>query len=173
MMRPVDYTSLVERRCSVCKVVKPISEFGRYNDAGAPQGWRYYSRCKECNCTQASDYGAANKPKRNARLRAWRASNPEKARALDRRKRLKQKYDLTPEEADALLAENGGRCLICNDAPAVCIDHCHNTGNVRGGLCVSCNTFLGRVESNPQILPRMTAYLGQSLLELANQEAHT
>ena len=31
-MRPVDYAALTERRCSACKAVKPVREFGKYDD---------------------------------------------------------------------------------------------------------------------------------------------
>lgn len=176
-MRPVDYAALTERRCSVCKVTKPVSAFNRHTDASAVlTGWRYYSRCIKCNRAQCRDYGQRGKERRNARLRKWRAANPEKAALLDRRKRLMKNYGLTPEQADDLLAANGGRCLICDDAPAVAIDHDHATGRVRGGLCNSCNTFLGRVEANPQILTRMATYAdidrpchADVLLRLANQ----
>lgn len=158
-MRPVDYSAITEKRCSLCKVVKPVAEFNRYQDPKAIlTGWRYYSRCVECNRAQCREYGQRSKDRRNARLRTWRAANPVKAAALDRRKRLKKNYGLTVEQADALLAANGGRCLICDDAQAVAIDHCHVSGEVRGALCLSCNTFLGRVEANPQILRRMAAY---------------
>jgi hypothetical protein len=176
-MRAVDYAALIERRCSVCKIVKPVSEFNRYDDPTAVlTGWRYYSRCIDCNRSQCRDYGQRGKPQRNARLRAWRAANPEKAALLDRRKRLMKNYGLTVEQADELLAANGGRCLICDTAQAVAIDHCHTTGRVRGGVCNSCNTFLGRVEANPKILSCMAAYAGigqpchaDVLLRVANE----
>lgn len=175
-MRPVDYSTLTEKRCSACREVKPVSRFNRYKDEKAVlTGWRYYSRCIECSRADSREYGKQNKKRRNARLRAWRAANPEKAALLDRRKRLRQNYGLTPDEADAILASNDGRCLICNDAAAVAIDHCHQTGRVRGGLCLSCNTFLGRVEANPTIITRMVEYAsldqpchGDVLLDLAN-----
>lgn len=162
-MIPVDYAALSERTCSVCKQTKPVSEFNRYNDPTAVlTGWRYYSRCIQCNRDKCRDYGQRSKEKRNERLRWWRAQNPEKASALDRRKRL-AKYGLTEYEAAALLAANDGRCIICDDANAVAIDHCHKSGRVRGGLCLSCNTLLGRVESNPKILQRMASYAGLDL----------
>lgn len=162
MVRPVDYSAMTERRCHDCKQVKLVAEFNRFNDPSAPlTGWRYYSRCIECNRRQCREYGQGSKPKRNSRLRARRAANPEKAAANDRRGRLKKSYGLTPEEADALLAANDGKCLICHDAKAAAIDHCHRTGRVRGGLCFSCNTFLGRVEANPAILTRMATYACQ------------
>lgn len=175
-MHPVDYAALTERKCAVCKQVKPVSEFNKYDDPTAPlTGWRYYSRCIACNRAQCREYGAGSRDKRNERLRAWRKSNPEKAAAADRRKAMRQKYDLSVEEADALLASNGGLCWICDDKPSKCIDHDHETGKVRGALCANCNSFLGRVEANPKIMPGVADYLDRPchadvLLDLANQE---
>lgn len=170
MVKPIDYAALTERRCGACKQTKLIAEFGRYADASAPlTGWRYYYRCKDCNKAQCSDYGKRSRPKRNARLSRWRKENPERAAHHDKKGRLKKKYGLTIAEADALLAANDGKCLICHDAKAVAIDHCHRTGRVRGGLCTSCNTFLGRVEANPAILTRMACH-ADVLLEIANAE---
>lgn len=175
-MRPIDYAALTEKECSTCGLTKAVSEFNRYTDPKAKlTGWRYYSQCRGCSNALSRRYGAENRSKRNERLKRWRAGNPERARLLDRAKRLKQKYGLTIAEAEELLSANNGRCLICNTADAVAIDHDHATGKVRGALCLSCNTFLGRVEANPTILNRMSAYAGLDqlchadvLLELAN-----
>lgn len=71
-----------------------------------------------------------------------------------------RKYGLTPEEVEAMERAQGGRCLICGVEGDLFVDHCHKTGRVRGMLCPSCNTFLGRVEANPDILPRMAEYAG-------------
>ena len=39
------------------------------------------------------------------------------------------------------------------------IDHCHNTGKVRGILCHNCNVSLGLIKDNTQILLNMISYL--------------
>lgn len=39
------------------------------------------------------------------------------------------------------------------------VDHCHNTGRVRGALCRNCNTMLGQVSDNPDTLRRAIRYL--------------
>lgn len=61
-----------------------------------------------------------------------------------RRYTVKRKYGLTFEEYEALIAHP---CAICGttDKPRVC-DHDHNTGKVRGALCVSCNHLVGYIE---------------------------
>jgi hypothetical protein len=75
-----------------------------------------------------------------------------------------------------LLASNGGRCWICDVQSSAGIDHDHKSGRVRGALCLSCNTFLGRIEATPEILERLRLYMldqpchADVLLELANQE---
>jgi hypothetical protein len=59
-----------------------------------------------------------------------------------------------PEVRAKLLAEQGGKCLVCGTAPKrPCLDHSHTkrvkgTGLVRGVLCSSCNVFIAKSENN-------------------------
>jgi hypothetical protein len=55
-------------------------------------------------------------------------------------------------------------CEICGinpakDAPALHLDHCHETGKFRGWLCGKCNMGLGRFGDNIAGLERAVAYL--------------
>lgn len=124
------------RRCRTCNRWLTLDNFHRS---------RTYPRtyCRDCSNERSRQYGIENRERRNLRLQRWRRSNPEAARAHDRRQRLRRNYGLTPDQADALLKSNGGRCWICDDQPSRCIDHDHATGRVRGALCNSCNTFSG------------------------------
>jgi len=140
------------RTCSDCKETLPLTAFtksGRY--------WRSY--CRSCSNRRCSEYAVGNREKRNERLRRWRAENPEAARAVDQRKRLRQNYGLTVAEVEEMTAAQGGRCAICTVETSLVVDHCHQSGAVRQMLCRSCNTFLGRVEANPKILEAMHSYL--------------
>ena len=72
----------------------------------------------------------------------------EKARA----RRLKDNYNLTIAESDAIDAYQGGVCAICGRPEPVkgrrlSNDHSHFDGLVRGHLCSQCNRILGKLEN--------------------------
>lgn len=141
--------------CTKCGRQLREDQFAR---AGNRYGSERRSYCKDCGNAATREYGQANKARRNERLREWRRKNPEAARAKDIRARLKRKYGLTPDDVEVMREAQDGRCLICGVEGSLFVDHCHATGRVRGLLCPSCNTFLGRVEANREILARMGAY---------------
>ncbi|WP_347878324.1 endonuclease VII domain-containing protein [Streptomyces sp. KS 21] len=58
-----------------------------------------------------------------------------------------------------MVAAQGGLCCICLKAPAVHVDHCHETGRVRGVLCFNCNSAIGKLGDDPDILRRAISYL--------------
>ncbi|MEV6118216.1 endonuclease domain-containing protein [Streptomyces sp. NPDC052109] len=39
------------------------------------------------------------------------------------------------------------------------MDHCHETGRVRGVLCFSCNAALGQFKDRPDVTSRAAAYV--------------
>ena len=71
------------------------------------------------------------------------------------------KYGISIEEYDTLLASHGGKCWICGGGStrAMGVDHNHKNDNVRGLLCARCNGILGRWKDNPRIAQRAVNYL--------------
>ncbi|MET7905523.1 endonuclease domain-containing protein [Streptomyces sp. NPDC005355] len=51
-----------------------------------------------------------------------------------------------------------GVCAIRLTAPAVHVDHCHETGRVRGVLCFNCNAALGQFKDRADAIRRAAAY---------------
>lgn len=74
-------------------------------------------------------------------------------------------YGLSQERYEALLAAQDGRCAICrtDDWPGKDhrphVDHCHETGRVRGLLCDFCNRGLGLFGDDPARLRAAADYL--------------
>lgn len=130
------------KRCGRCKTVKPLSEF--YVRRSRRNG--VTSRCKACV----------------AELDAERAARPYNAQRS--RELLLATYGLTEAEYSALLERQQGCCAICR-SPAndkrLCVDHCHDTGVVRGLLCSPCNRAIGHLGDNAAGLRRALAYLEQ------------
>lgn len=71
---------------------------------------------------------------------------------------------MTPEDYDRLLKAQKGRCAICRaksgyrNGGNLHVDHCHETGMVRGLLCLKCNRAIGLLEE-PRLLRKAARYL--------------
>ena len=97
-----------------------------------------------------------------AARKRWNANNPDKVRAQQLRTQMR-KYGITPQEYDALLEKQEGKCAICKETCAVygrlCVDHDHTTGKIRGLLCNHCNTGLGKFKDKVELLDVAIEYL--------------
>jgi hypothetical protein len=137
-----------KKRCSKCEQERRLGDFHK-KSYGSRDGRQ--SRCKFCV------KGDDATPERKAQKRAaW--SSPE-GRLRDRAKVLRR-HGLTPADYDTMLAKQGGVCKICGRGPQgdrLHVDHDHATGKVRGILCVSCNTTLGKLET---YMAKFLDYLG-------------
>ena len=98
------------------------------------------------------------------RAREYRAKNPDRIAINERRKNLKFRYGITIEEYDRILELQNFCCAICNThgddlTKRLVVDHCHETNNVRGLLCPSCNRGLGLLKDSEDILESAIKYL--------------
>ena len=57
-----------------------------------------------------------------------------------------KKYGLTTEQYLQMVSDQDGLCALGCGRKATKIDHCHETGRVRGLLCHPCNVGLGHYE---------------------------
>jgi hypothetical protein len=153
--------------CNECHQSLDVSAFHR--DVHKRDG--LYPKCREC--TNAKQRASRAIPERRLacieRSRQFRRKNPERVRAGVRDATLRAKYGIGLSEFAALLETQGGGCAICGRPdPGISwgknlhVDHCHKTGAVRGLLCQSCNTSIGRFGDDPEMLRKAIAYLERS-----------
>lgn len=141
-----DAQSSPTKICSKCRAAKLIEEFG--TERRRPDGHRCF--CRACGWADIKTYRKANP----SRVRGWR-----------RKRNLKIKYNLTPEEFAQMLAAQGGVCALCKTTEShgrygcFVIDHDHDTGRVRGILCNQCNLALGQLGDSEDGILRAIAYL--------------
>jgi len=80
-----------------------------------------------------------------------------------RARSLRFHYGMTVEQYDALLEEQEGVCAICRSecksGRHLAVDHDHETRENRGLLCANCNTAVGLMEDNPDLLIAAAKYL--------------
>lgn len=87
-----------------------------------------------------------------------------------------KKYGISYETYCEMLALQNGVCAICSDPPSgrtkrLSVDHCHNTGIVRGLLCNRCNRSLGLLKDDREVLKKAIKYLDQHDLTPATVSA--
>ena len=81
----------------------------------------------------------------NARRRERKATPEQRTRWG-----LQTRYGLTPADVDAMRERQNGVCGICRQAmKRECVDHDHETGEVRGLLCHPCNVKLHALDRWP------------------------
>ncbi|MDT9692889.1 endonuclease VII domain-containing protein [Streptomyces sp. P9(2023)] len=118
----------------------------------APGGHKCCRRCGEIKPHSEWDRNKTASDGLSTRCKACRAIE-------GRAGHLKRSYGITEAERDEMIKEQVGVCCICLAAPAEHVDHCHETGRVRGVLCFSCNAALGQFKDRPDAMRRAAAYV--------------
>ena len=93
-----------------------------------------------------------------------------RAYEYDHAKKLK-KLKLTLNDYQDMFEKQGGLCAICGSPETqrvkgtinrLSVDHCHQTGKVRGLLCGSCNLGIGKFKDNWVLVENAMEYLQSS-----------
>jgi hypothetical protein len=127
-------TSLTERKCWRCKVVKPIDEFMR--SKRQPSGYDY--KCKICS---------QQLNRRHSLKRTYGITTQEYAEMLAEQEGLCA-ICRRPESA-----KRRGR------VKPLAVDHCHDSSRVRGLLCHRCNAAIGLLQDDVNVLQQAIVYL--------------
>jgi hypothetical protein len=125
---------------------------------------------EETRTADCSICGPGVKMWKGGRLRRrWRCASRVAAQASRRRdlnpartritKMRANGVNITLEQFQALTVEANGHCQLCNRECSLHVDHDHETGEVRGLLCSTCNTGLGKFGDDPERLDRAAAYI--------------
>jgi len=157
MPRPRPDTS-VEKRCCACKETKPRDQF--YKSKRTFDGLQ--TNCRACHAARRAEWGASNKETTRRYSKAWRAANPRLAKDY----KLKTAYGIPLGTYDRMLASQRGLCAICGSPDPFGrgdfhVDHCHDTGAVRGLLCAPCNTGIGQLGHSVERLQLAVDYLSR------------
>ena len=164
----------MKKKCINCKIEKELKEFNKKTkskdgrksvcrDCTKQMDKDYYQRHAE----EKRQYQKDNR-EHNSEMQRQRFAIPEnrtrriqyykeydkredvipKRKVSKRKDRLKREYGLTLEQFDVMLKQQNNKCYICGKefAKQACIDHNHETGNVRKLLCHDCNLTLGQYE---------------------------
>ena len=122
--------------CTKCSIEKPLENFYE-NKAGYPA-----SKCKPCHAEYQKEYRSKN----------------DKAYFYT----VKARYNIDREQYNEMRDNQESKCKICSKEPKrLYIDHCHDSGKIRGLLCHQCNSGLGMFKDNINNLKNAVRYLNE------------
>ena len=146
--------------CKTCGIAQPIEEFypRRKGSHGTIHG--NFLSCKSCERQKCLDryHKLTPQKKKDRRAKSLALLGPD----YHKRYALKTKYGLTLEQFDLMRYSQNQQCFLCGadiQGKGVMIDHCHITGAVRKLLCLSCNTALGLLKDNPNLMRKCADYV--------------
>jgi hypothetical protein len=126
---------------------------------------------KEKRNAYLAKYREKNRERENARQREWRKKAGRKETIEQIRiNKLWQKYRLSEKDYRKMLSRQKGVCAICGQPETrmnnkgtgirrLCVDHDHETGRIRGLLCMRCNLFIGAIDDRIDIAHKVLVYL--------------
>jgi hypothetical protein len=143
------------RKCSSCGVEKELHT-GFYKQASkrSHRAGGYLRQCKTC----ILDKNRITQAKPKTKERIWE-------------NKLQYRYGITKEDYQYLLKTQKGCCAICGTTnPSLkskkhkyfSVDHCHQTGRIRGLLCATCNSAIGLLGDCPNTLVQASLYLSST-----------
>jgi hypothetical protein len=116
------------------------------------------SRCKDC---EPGSKRPAPHPGPRCATHHREFTKIQEERAFDLR--LQRTYGITADVYWQLYEFQGGTCYICRWAKGktkrLCVDHDHETGEVRGLLCNRCNRMVGFARDSSEYFQRAADYL--------------
>ena len=120
------------KTCNTCEETKPLARFVENR-----------RKCRDCR--------ASEQRKREGRSH-W----------------LKWRYGIDEAQYNEMLEAQNDACMICGCKSAdsirgvLCVDHCHDTGAVRGLLCWHCNSGLGQFRDNIEVMEKAITYIKEN-----------
>lgn len=149
--------------CSHCKNKKSANQF--HKQTASVDGLQ--RTCKTCTSVLNRKSHLSRKPEAKRRLKDLVVTTDGsivflKTKQTARSTMLMHVHGISEDNFNYLLEMQGGKCDICGTSDPIrcfCVDHCHNTGRIRGILCDLCNKGLGAFKDNKNALARAIEYL--------------
>jgi hypothetical protein len=142
---------IAERPCRLCGEM-----FLPYRDN--------FTVCKAASCRKALKAERWVKTSSRPSFKEWRSEYAAEYAESGRAKlaQLRSRYGLSHDDLNTIIEAADGRCQCCGrpaEESPLHLDHCHETGVVRGMLCRPCNLGLGQIGDDERAAERLLSYL--------------
>lgn len=80
-----------------------------------------------------------------------------RCKLCERYKTIENTHGFNKEKYDELMKD--AKCQICKSTKRLSVDHCHTSGKFRNILCANCNSAIGLLQDNPDIIKEAKKYV--------------
>jgi Recombination endonuclease VII len=116
---------------------------------------RLNGSCRVCRKETSRIYYREFNQKAKASIKIWADSHKDQKKDST----YQRTYGITLDDYRMMVSQQEGRCRICTEYKPLVVDHCHDTGKVRGLLCSQCNRAMGLFGDDPIRLQSAVQYL--------------
>jgi len=160
------------KTCRTCKTFLPIEYFHKNKRKCYEDGRN--TQCKHCcrkrekkhvgkfnplkekKCNQC---GVVKKAKYFHRNGGKRTGLCEDCKVCRNKKIVEKRYNLEEGQLEQMKKDVDYKCELCNNETSLAVDHCHKSGKVRGMLCAKCNTGIGQLNDDIELMKRAIKYI--------------
>lgn len=153
--------------CVKCKEEKELSEFVQRKDRKN----LYRNYCKECDSKRRKDFYKSRVETERSNARSLYHKNRSKNLVKMREGHLRRRYGIDKYQYENLLKQQDYKCAVClepaeNFAKNLHVDHSHETNEIRGLLCPTCNRYFIGSQTTIEKFERAIKYLTKSHTKL-------
>jgi hypothetical protein len=153
-------------RCVECKLDKDRKWKSLHREQHIAASVRY----KKENIEKYRDWQRKDRKDNPEKHREWQRNFREKIGPERITQDILRARDLPREVYEQMIAHYENKCAICKKGETrksrtqgkICrlaVDHCHDTNEIRGLLCHSCNTGIGKFQDSIELLESVIRYL--------------
>jgi len=148
--------------CRGCGEDRPLSEWHKAKDRKDGLA----TQCKRCVKRRSDKWYQENTERKRATAKRYYADNEDRFRE----NAYRSKYGIGVDDYERMYDEQGGVCALCSKPETarekwngkvrrLAVDHCHETGRVRGLLCYRCNHIISCLGDNLNSALKLVRYM--------------
>jgi hypothetical protein len=144
------------KQCTCCQELKSLNSFPCVSKTNR----KPRSQCKQCCATKQRTVYSNNLEQYQNYVKKRRY----KYKGLHKRIANLKTFGLTIEDYEEMSHAQNQQCAICGTTQCtsgkrLAVDHCHETGRIRGLLCMRCNQAIGKLNDNYFLLQQAADYV--------------
>jgi len=157
--------------CKACNIKSGIKYQKNHRNNTNIRAKRCYQNHKKEYSAKSNQYNKNHRSLKTLYMQQYRAKNSEKIRLYSINSNLMRSYGITMQQKEKIILNQNNKCLSCGTDlkqlahKMIHIDHDHFTNKIRGVLCHNCNTTIGLLNEDLNMVDKIRIYIEKYCLK--------